>query len=417
MRRSSKVLKCGSSKVGVTAQKPSFVSSVPLCETIREEVSDISKNCNLQTTNFLWDNWNIISETTVSPIPNSSFLITNSVSYVWGVDLSGSLQGAGGVGGLLAVISDDGVFAPTYDANGNISEYIDSVGNIVAHYEYDAFGNTVVEYSPLLKGGGGNAAGGLPFSFRFSTKYWDNETGLYYYGYRYYKPEWERWLNRDPIKERGGRNLYGFVGNSPLNRWDKLGLFGDGGERCIRGEWRETGEYEWDTDGINWDGDWGGGGGNSRPVREWVCLEWNKGHKDFFNDEDSCFDYTKEDHGFWTRPYNPFGTYRHFQDWETSEREAKRAIASCNMDKFQRAMHRLQDYQTHYGKGYRWWKGGHMFDGTAPDDDNEAWAKAEKDTVDMLGKEGSEDTWHGECCLKKCGKKCEYIKRSEGKCK
>ena len=68
MRSISKVLKCGSSKVWVTAQMPFFVS---LCETIREEVSDISKNCKLKTINFLWDNWNIISETTVSTTPHS----------------------------------------------------------------------------------------------------------------------------------------------------------------------------------------------------------------------------------------------------------------------------------------------------------------------------------------------------------
>ena len=89
--------------------------------------------------------------------------------------------------------------------------------------------------SPLLKEGGGNAAGGLFFSFRFSTKYWDNETDLYYYGYRYLQPKFARWLNRDPIFERGGLNLYGFVKNSPTSKWDKLGLascnwkFGDCG--------------------------------------------------------------------------------------------------------------------------------------------------------------------------------------------
>ena len=47
-------------------------------------------------------------------------------------------------------------------------------------------------------------------------------TGLYYYGYRYYDPETGRWLNRDPIEERGGVNLYGFVGNDPVGRIDEL---------------------------------------------------------------------------------------------------------------------------------------------------------------------------------------------------
>jgi len=60
--------------------------------------------------------------------------------------------------------------------------------------------------------------------FRFSTKYYDAEIGLYYYGYRYYSPSMGRWLNRDPIEEQGGLNLYGFVGNNPVDRWDFLGL-------------------------------------------------------------------------------------------------------------------------------------------------------------------------------------------------
>ena len=44
-----------------------------------------------------------------------------------------------------------------------------------------------------------------------------------YYGFRYYDPETGRWPSRDPIAERGGLNLYGFVGNDALNYWDYLG--------------------------------------------------------------------------------------------------------------------------------------------------------------------------------------------------
>ena len=62
------------------------------------------------------------------------------------------------------------------------------------------------------------------FNFRFSTKYEDTETGLLYYGYRYYNAETGRWLNRDPIEERGGLNLYGMVGNDLINKWDLLGM-------------------------------------------------------------------------------------------------------------------------------------------------------------------------------------------------
>ena len=59
--------------------------------------------------------------------------------------------------------------------------------------------------------------------FRFSTKYSDSETGLYYYGHRYYDTITGRWLNRDPIGERGGTNLYALVANRPTTAVDTDG--------------------------------------------------------------------------------------------------------------------------------------------------------------------------------------------------
>ena len=66
------------------------------------------------------------------------------------------------------------------------------------------------------------------FKFRFSTKYWDEETRSYYYGYRHYAPKLGCWLSRDPIGERGDLKLYGFVKNDPINKWDYLGLCPEG---------------------------------------------------------------------------------------------------------------------------------------------------------------------------------------------
>lgn len=60
--------------------------------------------------------------------------------------------------------------------------------------------------------------------FGFSTKFTDTETGLVCYGYRWYWPELGRWMNRDLIEERGGFNLYGMIGNDPVDRVDVLGL-------------------------------------------------------------------------------------------------------------------------------------------------------------------------------------------------
>ena len=49
-------------------------------------------------------------------------------------------------------------------------------------------------------------------------------SGVRYYGFRFYSPSQGRFLNRDPIEEAGGLNLYAFVRNDPVNHWDYLGL-------------------------------------------------------------------------------------------------------------------------------------------------------------------------------------------------
>ena len=140
--------------------------------------------------------------------------------YVWGPDLSQSVQGAGGIGGLLLQEKDDAAGQTktrlyTYEANGNVGQLVDgTTGAVVAHYEYDPFGTTLTA--------SGTAAAANPF--RFSTKYTDDETTLLYYGYRFYSPYLGRWLTRDPIGEEGGVNLYNFALNSPTGVIDPYGL-------------------------------------------------------------------------------------------------------------------------------------------------------------------------------------------------
>lgn len=80
-------------------------------------------------------------------------------------------------------------------------------------YTYDAFGRTISQSGPLA---------GV-FRHRFSTKYFDPETGLYYYGYRFYLPVLRCWLTRDPIEERGGLNLYCMCENSLVFSFDVWG--------------------------------------------------------------------------------------------------------------------------------------------------------------------------------------------------
>jgi len=71
--------------------------------------------------------------------------------------------------------------------------------------------------------------------YRFSTKYLDAETNLYYYGYRFYAPELGRWINRDPITEKGGNNIYEFAINNSINSYDVFGLWASGASKYILG--------------------------------------------------------------------------------------------------------------------------------------------------------------------------------------
>lgn len=69
---------------------------------------------------FVYDDWNLIHET-IYTIEGG---VTNmsEVQYFWGLDLSGTLQGAGGVGGLLAVSRDGQLYFPFYDRFTHFSE-------------------------------------------------------------------------------------------------------------------------------------------------------------------------------------------------------------------------------------------------------------------------------------------------------
>jgi len=174
---------------------------------------------------FVYDGWNLIA------LLDSQSAILQS--FVWGLDLSGTLQGAGGVGGLLFMndlSSAIGDCAAAYDGNGNVAALVNmSGGTNCAAYEYGPFGEVVRATGPMAKAN----------PFRFSTKYQDDESDLLYYGYRYYNASTGRWLSRDPLNDPGFKVLihnaselnqgeekvpYLFVENDPVRYCDYLGL-------------------------------------------------------------------------------------------------------------------------------------------------------------------------------------------------
>jgi RHS repeat-associated protein len=177
---------------------------------------------------FIYDGNVVIQERDINNLPK--------VTYTRGNDLSGTLQGAGGIGGLLARSDNTQMIignpmAHTYyhaDGNGNVTMLINYLQAIEAKYLYDPFGNT-------LSLSGSLASANV---YRFSSKEWNDNAGLYYYLYRYYDPNLQRWPNRDPKKELGFRhlitaswgnledevNLYEFVNNAPVFKFDPKGL-------------------------------------------------------------------------------------------------------------------------------------------------------------------------------------------------
>jgi len=189
---------------------------------IEKAVYDLDEAGFSQVRRFVYDGWNLVAELNGTGA-------TIQRSYTWGLDLTGAPTKAGGISALMRIThyssgTAGASYYPAYDGNGNVIALVNATsGAFAAIYEYDPFGNLI--RNQVLD----PAVADNPF--RFSTKYRDAETGLCYYGLRYYSPSLGRFLNQDPIEEAGGLNLYGFCGNNGVNRWDYLGqAWNHGGE-------------------------------------------------------------------------------------------------------------------------------------------------------------------------------------------
>ncbi len=161
---------------------------------------------------YAYDGWNLLAEYTVG-----GDALTLVRSYAWGVDERGRHGSISGAGTLLQ-ITDHGTnmhYVPAYDGNGNLVALYDAADESEeAVYEYSPYGE-------LLRATGAYAQEN---PFGYATKLRDEHTGLVNYGYRNYSPKQGRFINRDPIEEAGGVNLYAFTENDPVNQTDILGL-------------------------------------------------------------------------------------------------------------------------------------------------------------------------------------------------
>ncbi len=98
------------------------------------------------------------------------------------------------------------------DHLGSIRELTDGSDNILSQYNYSPYGQAM-KFSE-----------NVPSDFQYASYYYHAPSGLNLTVNRAYSAQLGRWINRDPILEEGGLNLYEYVLNDPLNKNDPLGL-------------------------------------------------------------------------------------------------------------------------------------------------------------------------------------------------
>jgi RHS repeat-associated protein len=115
----------------------------------------------------------------------------------------------------VAIELEERIFIPVLDRQGSVISLLDSSGKPAACYSYTAFGEMEAPF----------AAGNLCSNpWRYRSKRSDDQTGLVYFGKRYYSPDMGCWTTKDPAGFQDGPNLYAYLRGNPLERSDLQGL-------------------------------------------------------------------------------------------------------------------------------------------------------------------------------------------------
>ena len=128
----------------------------------------------------------------------------------------------------LALVQNAALYCYGVDFNKNVTEVFDGQGAIATAYDYSPYGAVV-------------KTGNFDQPVQWSSEMNDEELSLVYYNYRYYNPADGRWINRDPIAEQGGWNLYGFIENIPILKTDGLGRQFPPGSGTVVNGWIDNG--------------------------------------------------------------------------------------------------------------------------------------------------------------------------------
>lgn len=133
-------------------------------------------------------------------------------SMTRGLDLSQTIQGAGGIGGMLGLRQNGASYFYFSNTGGHVVDILATDSSRVAHYEYGPYGDRLIATGLLADQ-----------PYQYSSKAFDEQSELVDFGQRFYSPRLGRWINRDPIGEAGGVNLYAAFANDPANNTDAWG--------------------------------------------------------------------------------------------------------------------------------------------------------------------------------------------------
>jgi RHS repeat-associated protein len=115
------------------------------------------------------------------------------------------------IGAAVAIEIEEETLIPIHDHNGSVTALLSFYGELKEGIRYTAFGKEERHLS-------------TDNPWRFASKRVDPETGLVYFGGRYYDPQTARWLSADPLGYDEGPNLYAYLTNNPLSQFDSYGF-------------------------------------------------------------------------------------------------------------------------------------------------------------------------------------------------
>ena len=208
---------------------------LPEWESTRSEFTYDGQSRRVGRKELVWrGNWQVDSE-------NKYVWVGSKIAQKRSAD--GSVLEASFTGFGEKRLDENGAKADYYytrDHLGSVREVVDDSGAVKARYSYDPWGRrSKIEGEEDFE-----------VEFGYTGHHFHEESKLHLTWYRAYDAGLGRWLSADTIGEDGGLNLYGYVGNDPINHWDPLGLkeydLGDGWT-CRTDQFNEKGKASFET--------------------------------------------------------------------------------------------------------------------------------------------------------------------------